>query len=79
VSVTDPLYVVALNYRQFLDWCARKGHNPNQRPATVVYVRDATRLMGLRDVRLVFVPNWMDRKDWREIYNRALIVGRRPS
>lgn len=79
MSTTDPLYVVALNYRQFLDWCRRKGHNPNRRPSTVVYVRDAKRLMGLHNVRIVFVQNWEDREDWREIYNRALIVGRRPS
>ena len=78
MSTTDPIYVVALNHRQFLDWCVRKRINPHQRPSPVIYVRDVMTLRGVRDARIVFVQNWDDRKDWREIYNRALIVGRRP-
>ena len=76
MSVTDPLFVVAQNYRAFLDWCERKRIEPHSRE--VIYVRDVKRLMGQRDIRIVFVGGWVDRKDWREIYNRALIVGRRP-
>lgn len=77
MSTTDPLYVVARNYRQFLDWCQRKGHDPNSRAFR--YVRDVKVLMGPRhSVRIIFVGNWRDRVDAVAIYNRALVIGRRP-
>lgn len=77
MSVTDPLYVVALNYRQFLDWCARKGYSPTG--GAVRYVRGVETLAGLRtEVRILFIENWDDRSDARALYNRALIIGRRP-
>ena len=76
MSVTDPLFVVALNYRAFLAWCERKGINPHSKE--VVYVRDVERLIGQRDIRILFLYGWTERKDWRELHNRALIVGRRP-
>ena len=76
MSVTDPLFVVALNYRAFLDWCERKRIEPHSRE--VIYVRDAKRLHGQRDIRILFLYGWTERKDWRDIYNRAVIVGRRP-
>lgn len=78
MSLTDPLYVVALNYRQFAEWCARKRIHPESR--SVRYVRDVAVLQRLRHpVRILFIENWGGRKDWREIYNRALVIGRRPA
>lgn len=77
MSVTDPLFVVALNYRQFVDWCRRKGISPTGQ--SVRYVRGVETLKGLRsEVRILFIENWDDRIDARAIYNRALIIGRRP-
>jgi hypothetical protein len=75
-SVTDPLYVVALNYGAYLEWCERKRVQPQG--AGFIYVRDVSRLLRVRDVRILFLYGWTERKDWREIHNRALIVGRRP-
>ena len=76
MSVTDPLFVVALDYRAFLAWCERKRIEPHSKE--VVYVRDARRLMGQRDIRILFLHGWVERKDWRAVYERAIIVGRRP-
>lgn len=76
MSINDPLFVVALNYRAFLTWCERKGIAPHSKE--VVYVQDVKRLMGQRDIRILFIHGWVERKDWREIYNRSIIVGRRP-
>ena len=75
---TDPLYVVAYDRRAFEDWCRTKGFDPNGK--YVRYVRDVTVLKNLRsEVRILFIHGWGARKDWRKIYNRALIIGRRPS
>ena len=77
MSLTDPLYVVAYDRRAFETWCARKGIDPNAR--SVRYVNSVRVLNSLRhEVRILFLIGWMDRKDWRAIHNRALIIGRRP-
>lgn len=74
--LNDPLFVVARNYQQFQDWCRRKGYDPAGRH--VRYVRGVDTLMGQRDIRILFLHNWVDRSDARAVYNRAMIVGRRP-
>lgn len=77
MSLTDPLYVVTYDRRQFEDWCRRKGHHPESR--AVRYVRDADVLNRLRHpVRILFVHGWRARKDATAVYNRALVIGRRP-
>ena len=76
MSTTDPLFVVALNYAAYVNWCQAKGYRPHN--GSVRYVRDVRTLLGQRDIRILFLYGWEGRKDWREIYNRAMIVGRRP-
>jgi hypothetical protein len=77
VSTTDPLFVVAYNYNAFVKWCRAKGHAPHG--GAVVYVRGADTLKGLRsDVRFLFLYGWQERSDSRAIFNRYLIIGRRP-
>ena len=76
MSTTDPLFVVAFNYAAYINWCQAKGHRPHN--GSVRYVRDVNTLRGQRDIRILFLYGWEGRTDWREIHNRALIVGRRP-
>lgn len=77
MSLTDPLYVVAEDRAAFEDWCRRKGHDPNGR--SVRYVNSVRVLNSLRhEVRILFIHGWSKRKDWRPIYNRSLVIGRRP-
>jgi hypothetical protein len=77
VSTTDPLFVVAASYQAFVDWCHRKGHTADA--PHVRYVRDARTLLGQRDIRILFTHGWTKHRHARAIYNRALIIGRRPS
>lgn len=79
MSYTDPLFVVAADYKAFLDWCERKGLSPLPAAGQVIYVADARKLLGQRDVRILFLHGWTQHRHARSIYNRALIVGRRPS
>jgi len=76
VSVNDPLFVVAFNYNAYVQWCQRKGHALHN--GTVRYVRDVHTLDRQKDIRILFLHGWEARKDGRQIYNRAMIVGRRP-
>lgn len=76
VSTTDPLFVVAYNYTAYVNWCQAKGHRPHN--GSVRYVRDVNTLRGQQDIRILFLYGWQERKDGRQIYNRAMIVGRRP-
>jgi hypothetical protein len=73
----DPLFVVASSYRAFVDWCHRRGHTANV--AGLRYVSDARTLNGQSNVRILFTHGWTEHPHSRAIYNRALIVGRRPS
>jgi len=78
VSLTDPLYVIAYDRAGFEAWCTRRGINPDSR--AVRYVRDVNVLNRLRhDVRILFIYGWQERKDGRALYNRAMVIGRRPS
>lgn len=77
MSINDPLFVVAGNYQEYYHWCLRKRHAPHN--AGFVYVREARRLFGQRDIRILFLPGWTKHREARAIYNRAIIVGRRPS
>jgi hypothetical protein len=77
VSLTDPLYVVAPDYKAFREWCERKGIDPESR--AVRYVRSVRVLNSLRhEVRILFLKDWRKRPDWRPIHNRAIIIARRP-
>lgn len=77
MSTTDPLFVVAFNYAAYVNWCQAKGHAPHG--GSVRYVRGIETLAHLRsDVRFLFLYGWDQRKDWRAIHNRALVIGRRP-
>ena len=76
MSKTDPLFVVAADYRAFRAWCLRKGINPLGRHT--LYVRDVEMLKGQRDIRILFIHGWQDRKDSQKIHSLATIVGRRP-
>lgn len=67
-------YIVASTYRRYLWWCQDKGLNP--RGPEVRYVTDVRTLMGVRNIEYVCLEGWTDRPDWREIYDRLLIVGR---
>lgn len=71
------IYVVAQNYRAYLDFCGRKRTAPEG--GRFRYVKDVRTLAFIRQpVDIVFVAGWQDRTDWRAIYNRALVIGRRP-
>jgi len=77
VSLTDPLYVVARDYKAFREWCGRKGIDPESR--SVRYVKSVRVLNSLRhEVRILVLDGWRDRPDWRAIHNRAIIIARRP-
>lgn len=77
MSTTDPLFVVAYNYNAYVQWCQRKGYAPHGR--SVRYVRGVSTLDRQKDIRILFIYGWQERSDGRQIYNRAMIVGRRPS
>lgn len=77
MSIQDPLFVIALGYPQYLYWCRSKGVSPHN--GTHRFVTNVSTLRGHREIRILFVPGWRERRDWREIHNAAIIVGRRPS
>lgn len=77
MSTTDPLFVVAHNYQAYLTWCRKKGYPPHA--GSVRYVRGVETLERQADIRILFLYGWQERRDARKIYNRAMIVGRRPS
>lgn len=72
----NAVYVVAHNYPDYRMWCERHGVQPTG--ARHVYVSGAHRLRGLVNAEILFVSGWRDRPDWREVYELACIVGRRP-
>lgn len=77
MTINDPLFVVAYNRQAFEAWCKRKGYNPNGRG--VRYVRGVEVIDRQQNIRILFVYGWQERSDARAIYNRAMLVGRRPS
>lgn len=77
MSTTDPLFVVALNYSHYVQWCQKKGYAPHGH--SVRYVRDVMTLRGQSNIRILFLAGWEERSDGRALFNRAMIVGRRPS
>lgn len=71
------IYVVTYDYAQYLEFCRRKRSAPQG--DRFRYVKEVRTLALLRQpVDIVFVHGWQGRKDWRAIYNRALIIGKRP-
>lgn len=76
VSINDPLFVVAKSYQAYIHWCRAKGHRPHN--GSVRYVRDVMTLRGQSDIRILFLYGWQEHRDSRGIYNRAMIIGRRP-
>jgi hypothetical protein len=72
------IYVVAATSAAYETWCKAQGlHLVN---STHKYVASYRVLVGLtRDVEFLFLPGWQQRSDWRQIYNKALAIGRRPS
>lgn len=65
----EPLYtyVVAGDYRQFINWCRANGKHPMDR--FIQYVTDVTKLKGLDPnvVEFELTGTWYERPDMREI------------
>ena len=77
MSINDPLFVVASNYRAYYHWCLTKRHAPHN--AGFIYVRGVETIDRQKDIRILFLHGWTKHKDSRAIYNRAILVGRRPA
>lgn len=61
-------YIVANSYGTYLYWCRERGYAPHS--GEYKYVRDLSVLRGTDwTVDVLFVGNWMERADWRELYN----------
>jgi hypothetical protein len=72
------LYVVARNHRAFEDWCWKQS--PNEDLSGVKFVASVKTLaFETQGARFLFLTGWMERADWRQIYNRAIALGERPS
>ena len=71
------LYVVTHDHAAYLAWCEERGVTPTH--GRHVYVRGAQTLKGKEGARILFVAGWQRRKDWRKVYNAALIAQRKPS
>lgn len=64
--MNERLYVLAGNYHQFADWCARQGISRHDR--RVRYIGSPVDLWGSpRGLRYVKVGTWEDRRDLSEI------------
>lgn len=70
--MTGPItYVVATTYRDFLMWCQENETNP--RSPELRYMSRVDHLRGTRNPRVILLPGWLDRPDWREIRDVLLI------
>lgn len=66
--------VIAGSYRQFRDWCARGGDNPQQ----YHYVKDASDLYKVPDhVSVALVGTYYERRDWPELQDMVEVRKRR--
>lgn len=58
-----PLRIIAGNHRQAEDWARRE----QLRPSSWRYVPDVASLHGIRNVRIVWIGTFWDRRDFQEI------------
>lgn len=70
------VYVVAGITREFERWYAKGGTRFETEPVKLLPGAATIRTMGPAD-RLILLPYWRDRADWREIYNVMIATGRR--
>ena len=66
------LYVVARTHREFELWCLDRDLNP--RDSVFRYVSRLDHLRGTRGATVLLLPGWLDRDDWRGIYEMLLII-----
>lgn len=77
MSTTDPLFIIAVNYNAYVQWCQKKGYAPHG--GSVRYVRGLETLKGQSNIRILMILGWEGHKQAKLLRARASVVGRRPS
>lgn len=70
------VYVVAGSTHEFERWLGKGGTRFEGAHISLLGRARSIRLMAPGS-KLVLLPGWMDRADWREIYNTMIATGRR--
>ena len=71
------LYVIAPTRKAFEQWSGKQDPNWPLPDAVFVHsIKQLTSKTGPED--FLFLNGWQTRPDWRQLYNRALAIGRRP-
>lgn len=74
--MTTRVYVVAGSTQEYERWLGKGGTRFEGVEFHFVGRARSIKLMAPRS-RLILLAGWMDRPDWREIYNAMIATGRR--